>query len=475
MKFLKKADFFGVPFVQNIDHQQAKYQSVTGGILTITICILSLSYTFWVGYLWKSNQMNPKISREHYVSDYSLLDLNYNFGKDYDNKIDPFANNILLPLVVYAKNNTLTDAKIIENHINTTLGDFYVPDMKLGFSYYNGYIYTSNEMYIEIVLCSDEYLKPGEKCASPELTEEFFAQANNLIIVEFYSTTVDPRDGSKQRGYQEYYMQIEQNYCYLVNTFFKTNLFELQNYFLFGTSDYKEYIVDAQIQTQTSSFEYCQKVFQNDVIAVLYLGMKGTQEKMILEYPRLGDLLANIGSIVSILFMLKYIIMFINQHYLNQKILNELISYYYPEFKKIQISKNWRGIIVQVRLNQFEIDARRYIKFYDKVSKQMRQKFSYLNLLYEISRLYFVIRSSKFRNEFSKSHQIGIKINIPQYKDSETLVSQKSEKIFENNCILNEDDAEILSQARSKIDKNFDLISEELYNEVDYYYLNKIQ
>ncbi|CAK86547.1 unnamed protein product (macronuclear) [Paramecium tetraurelia] len=75
MKFLKKADFFGVPFVQNIDHQQTKFQSVTGGILTIAIFVLSLSYTFWVAYLWKTNQMNPKISHEHYVSDYSLLDL----------------------------------------------------------------------------------------------------------------------------------------------------------------------------------------------------------------------------------------------------------------------------------------------------------------------------------------------------------------------------------------------------------------
>ncbi|CAD8166676.1 unnamed protein product [Paramecium octaurelia] len=471
MQILKKADFFGVPFVQNIDHQQSKYQSATGGILSITICVLSLSYAFWVTYLWQSNQMNPKISREHYVSDYSLLDLSEDvvrllFWKDYDNKIDPFANNILLPLVIYAQNNTLTEAKIIENPLNTTVGDFYIPDMKFGFSYYNGYIYTSNEIYIEIVLCSEQYLKPGEKCASPELTEEFFAQANNLIIVEFYSTTVDPRDGSKQRGFQEYYVSIEQKLCYVLNTFFKTNLFELQNYFLFGTSDYKEYIVDTQIQTQTSSFEYCKNTFQNDVIAVIYLGMKGTQEKVILEYPRLGDLLANIGSIVSILFMLKYIIMFINEHYLNKKILNEVISYYYPEFKKIQITKNWRGRIVQVRLNQAEINVRSYMKFYDKVSKQMRQKFSYLNLLYEISRF--------SEMNFGNPIQFGIKINIPQYKDSETLVSQKSEKFFENNGILNEDDAEILSQARSNIDKNFDLISEELYNEVDYYYLNKI-
>ena len=40
--------------------------------------------------------------------------------------------------------------------------------------------------------------------------------------------------------------------------------------------------------------------------------MKGNQVKMIFEYPHAGDLLANIGSIVSVLFMIKYLIIVIN-------------------------------------------------------------------------------------------------------------------------------------------------------------------
>ncbi|CAK81847.1 unnamed protein product (macronuclear) [Paramecium tetraurelia] len=202
--------------------------------------------------------------------------------------------------------------------------------------------------------------------------------------------------------------------------------------------------------------------------------MIGTQEKTTLEYPRLGDLLANVGSIVSILFMIKYFIILLNQYFLDQKILNELINFYYPEFKKIRIQKNWRGNIVNASLNNIKIDTKNYRKFYEKVSNQMRQKSSYLNLLYEISRLYFVMRSSKFRNEFQKSHQIGIKINLFQQKESDIVFTPKSEKSFENNYILNEDDAEILSYYRSQADKKYDLIPEEMYDEVDYYSMNKI-
>lgn len=40
--------------------------------------------------------------------------------------------------------------------------------------------------------------------------------------------------------------------------------------------------------------------------------MKGNQIKTIFEYPNAGDLLANIGSIVSVLFMIKHVIIIFN-------------------------------------------------------------------------------------------------------------------------------------------------------------------
>lgn len=49
-----------------------------------------------------------------------------------------------------------------------------------------------------------------------------------------------------------------------------------------------------------------------------------------------------------------------------------------------------------------------------------------MNLLYEISRLYLIIRSTKLREELLKSHQIGIKLNIPISKEDNYLSSFKS-------------------------------------------------
>lgn len=46
-----------------------------------------------------------------------------------------------------------------------------------------------------------------------------------------------------------------------------------------------------------------------------------------------------------------------------------------------------------------------------------------MNLLYEISRLYLIIRSSKLREELVKSHQIGIKLNFRALKEDNFLSS----------------------------------------------------
>lgn len=46
--------------------------------------------------------------------------------------------------------------------------------------------------------------------------------------------------------------------------------------------------------------------------------MNSNSKKVIFDYPKIGDVLANIGSIVSLLLMIKYIIIWMNSKYLNK-------------------------------------------------------------------------------------------------------------------------------------------------------------
>ncbi|CAD8153169.1 unnamed protein product [Paramecium pentaurelia] len=483
MNILRIADFFGVPFIQQIDQKQSIYKSAFGGLITFLICSASLGYAIWVLYQWQNNQLSPKISNSMYVSDFSLLDLNYDVLKLYywrieEDYIDPFESKILIPLVMYTTNFSFTELQTINksNEISNDGQQYYLPKMSLAFQNIDGVIYTTSEMYIQIVKCSEIYLNENEKCASEELVEQFFSQPVNTIILQLHYKQLNSRDGTEQTSYQEFYIQIERQNCYTLNTFLQSNFYEVQDSFLFGFSRYIEYINGAIIQPQTNSLEFCKQGYGNDALGVIFLIMKGNQIKTIFEYPNAGDLLANIGSIVSVLFMIKHVIIIFNQYYLNKKILKELIQIYYPEFKNITFKKNWRQKTIKVFHNKLEVDLNQFKLFYKKIKTQIQPKLSYINLLYEMSRIYFIIRSFKYREELKRSHQIGIKIDLTQPKEfiDSGLSPNLKNRISFTGQLLNDDDTDLLSFYNQSREKNNIMIPDEIYLENDFYEINKV-
>lgn len=56
----------------------------------------------------------------------------------------------------------------------------------------------------------------------------------------------------------------------------------------------------------------------------------------------------------------------------------------------------------------------------------MKPKLSFLNLLYEVSRIYFILRSIKTRDEFRKCLSIGVKLNFLTPKESQPDSGLKS-------------------------------------------------
>ncbi|CAK77288.1 unnamed protein product (macronuclear) [Paramecium tetraurelia] len=106
----------------------------------------------------------------------------------------------------------------------------------------------------------------------------------------------------------------------------------------------------------------------------------------------------------------------------------------------------------------------------------MENKLSYLNLLYEMSRVYFIIRSFKQREELKKSHQIGIKLNLAQ---SKIIVDSNQNCDWTNRLSatvshLNDEDADLLSLSYNPKDHNHLQIPNEIELENDFYESNKI-
>ncbi|CAD8102904.1 unnamed protein product [Paramecium sonneborni] len=484
VKHIKKIDFFGAPLVQHIDKEQSIYKSILGGIITFLICSVSLFYTVWVIYLWHTNQFSPKISSSVYVSNFSLLDFNYDliklcFYKYDENMIDPFETKVLLPLITYTENYTYTETKLLSLSNETSYygNKFIIPQIRLGFTNFNNILITTSETYIQIVRCTPELLVEGEQCASEEISNKFFSQAQNIIIMQIKYKQINSQDGSIESSIQEFFVSIEQLNCYTLNTFLQSSFYEVKDSILFGSPKQLEYVNGALIQPQTNTIQYCKQAFGVETYASLYVVMKGNQIKTILEYPNAGDLLANIGSIVSLLFMFRHIIVFFNSYFLNEKIIHDMITYYYPQFSKLQIQKNWKNDIIKVTLQHQQLDLNEYKKFYKDIRLKIETKLTYVNMLYEISRMYILIRSNKPQSDIKKCHSIGVKLGHLRLTtlaiDPLSKVEPHSKE--QEDQTLNDEDIGILSlQERKKQFKINNIVDEEL-EMLDFYDINRIQ
>ncbi|CAD8172851.1 unnamed protein product [Paramecium pentaurelia] len=480
-KILKSMDVFGAALFQRVDQNAQIYKSIFGGVISLLIFSSSLAYTIWEFYKWNTYQLNPKISTFLYASDFSLLDQNYgivkiNYWKDNIDTIDPFENRILIPLISYTENYIVVDTQVLKfsNETSYNGNQFLIPQMKLGFSQINGSLMTTSEMYIYFVKCSEELLNENEKCASQEIIDDFFKQPLNTIVMQIHYNQLNSKDASIEQSVQEFLIQVEQENCYTLNTYLQTTHYEVRNQFLFGEPYYYEFVNGVQIQPQTNSLHYCKQAFGYETYSVIYIEMKGNQFKTILEYPNIADILANIGSIVSVLFMVRFIIIQLNSYFLHQQVISDLISFYYPQFQHIKIFKNWRFQIIKVQLKNEQIDIREYEQFYRNIKGQMELKMTLLNILYEISRLYFLIRSIKIREEIERSHQIGISLSSIYQQNNEIESSPKSTPRKSEQLLLNNLDVNILSLTQRKHQRLESIENEIPIEQNDFYSVNSI-
>lgn len=59
--------------------------------------------------------------------------------------------------------------------------------------------------------------------------------------------------------------------------------------------------------------------------------------------------------------------------------------------KRLAITRNIFGKISIVSLDEFKFDVNKFLKYYESLKTKATQKLSYLNLIYEMSRLQFTI------------------------------------------------------------------------------------
>ncbi|CAD8129845.1 unnamed protein product [Paramecium sonneborni] len=163
-----------------------------------------------------------------------------------------------------------------------------------------------------------------------------------------------------------------------------------------------------KIKSQLSNFK---QSFGSKYLGLFLIGVDSLSETQQIIYPKLGEILADVGSIMSTLMMLKLIVIQINSKILEDTLLNTIISYYYPEMQQVSFERNFLGRITNVSKNGKVIqDKVGFLKYYEQLKDFTKDKLTILNQIYEISRIQFILLSIQSKQAFRHSHQIGIRL-----------------------------------------------------------------
>ncbi|CAD8145859.1 unnamed protein product [Paramecium octaurelia] len=484
-EFFRKIDSFGVEFNPAINNKlNFSYKTILGGILSLIIYSLSAAYFLYEMYRWMNMDMVPIVTTEiHSFNDdiENLLDESnasiefeiYNTanGKEL---INPF-NQTQLVLTPILKNYSNGKEQAVGYNFSQYVSEnVFSPKLRLN---------SKSEYQISFARCTKEMLVEGQVCASEDIMNDFFNQSGNELQVNVILRIVDPRTFMERQIKKTYGIILEEIECQITKISMEYTHYQIYKDFIFPTPLNKIFVSETVEQTTYGTKDYCSKRFVEESYALLWITTSQVAYVQRMQYPEIGDILANIGSIVEVLFLIEYVIYKINEDCLIRCMQDQILSFYYPELRSIKLKKNWFGLITKCSLYSQDINPKSYSEFKNKTIKLINCKFNYLNMIYEVSRLQFLLQSILRKEEMYQSHLIGIKLSLEKDSQNNQIYNLKNddneEGLLDSSKIINDrkltyKDSLILCILNRNLNLEEDFIDQELISDRNFFEINRI-
>ncbi|KAM3133667.1 hypothetical protein pb186bvf_014213 [Paramecium bursaria] len=370
---------FSAVFRPSLKINQSEYKSIVGGIITLIIYGLSFTYFVYGITQWQDGQVLPSIVVYDQVIDNIEYMVNQNqlmqyIPRSFPQIIDPFNKSAIVIMVLKFKQISTSNIPLSTERLQYVNGSLYLNNLDLKSNK------TAQQYYFVVFThCIESLLNEGEQCASNQTISTFWQQTNIMVIKMFlqqYSTVFRKL------------VTLEKNFYMNV----KSTDTQADEGILFP--NIREYVFlseIAQISQGLNSDIYYQ-VFQTPSYMVFAIQMDMLQTSQNIQFPNLSQILANIGSIVSLIFIFQYFIIYLNENGLYHLAIEEIINLLVP--LNISVAKNWYGKILEVSnpKTKQNYDIEEYKTYHKKLSNIAQQKLSYANLIYEMSRIQFAIQ-----------------------------------------------------------------------------------
>ncbi|CAD8194923.1 unnamed protein product [Paramecium pentaurelia] len=450
-------DIFGVQYKQQISLDQKEQKSILSGICSIIVLGASLSYFIYVLNEWWSSKILPNSTNLMKVQNYSQILYNedalfeFCYWKYSEEQVDPFRlqNNILTPIGIYFINgipqkpfSLLNQSQTISPY-NTNL--LRVDNLSLvQNSGFDNDLNDTTELMIVITSCNITLLNSGYECASDQEIKEFFEKSVNYISFWLNLKQYDSYTQKFQVVKKQYYLTFDSQISHQGQLILTQTQATIDTGILFSNYESKSFIYNAQLITSATSNQFWSTLLVKNSYLNLFIRLDPMSIDTQIVYPKLGEILAQVGSIMSMLMTIQYLLSYYNEQLLDFDVIDKILGFYFLDYSELKKSKE-KGDM----------------KICKELIEQAKKKLIYINILYELSRIQLFLIHHFGRNQLYHTHQYGIQakediklINCDQGVDNSITMIKINGNREQIDYHFDKEDFNLLSKGKLNNNKN---------------------
>ncbi|KAM3132549.1 hypothetical protein pb186bvf_015362 [Paramecium bursaria] len=450
MDILKKLDQFGVMFTLPIKYKDMKYKSALGGLATIILYSCNLAYFIYKIYLWQTRQILPTITSQTNSINYfeknftnqNPLAINFFYEGD-----DPFSyqKNYITCFYIDILTSQATSIKLLPPMPSKIEGQssLIIPEnLQLVLNVNKQQLPKPNQQgFLLFGICNKTTaFLYNITCASDIELSQFLSKTHGFNFWITYQM-FNAQSQTLEKIEQLQYLNLDFYAPFFAQLSFQISEQYVDDNLFYTSSSHDSYVSNYKLITQPLSKQLSLLTYGIEAVAGILIGISPNSVRENISYPKLGSILADVGSIMSALLTLSILFQIINGHQLEDRLIFEVLTYYFPEYKNLSIKRNMFGKIKNIRLNNQEIDKDEFLIQYEQLKEQARNKLTVVNQIYELSRIQFILLKHFKRDQIIESHNMGIQLKLNCYQDQE--LTQLDKRLQKQD--LNADDFTIFT------------------------------
>ncbi|CAD8183973.1 unnamed protein product [Paramecium octaurelia] len=395
--FLLSIDQFGIEERVLFQRSISTKRSAFGGLMTLFLYGIILSYGLYQLIDWIENNKLPKVTSTSIQINHS--ETVQGFGKfseicylqQMSNRIDPFNPKQLIyyPILMINPSQQQIDGIVFEQEIldsGKVVNKFVLYDIELVGSPLQSQQLAQKDYQLTFKRCNPDKIQKGMQCAD-ETTYNLYKEQQNLFQIQIYIQQFNIKTKQLDKIPKFYVINMLEDKLMFYNFQLECSLISIDDGILFPNSRQQTFFYNMQQLVQAYDADYTNKYFSKDIVMILYYTLDQIKQETLYEYPKISEILADTGSIVSWFFSLSYIVTLYNKELSMQSIITEIIQMYYNDVKNLSIKKNWYGKVTEISFKDKSCDNIKMQKLLKKLEELAIQKLDYKNILLELSKL----------------------------------------------------------------------------------------